>query len=176
MDEDTFQPEPLPRKKGGKGCLIAGIILGILGLGALGLIICCGGGFYAIMGVMSQAVEEEMRQNEVIAEHVGEVTSFSFNYGDTFGGENRLIFDIEGTKAGGQVIMEVDQNAPQEEQIQGGRLILDNGDEYDLFPDGVPQFDGEVDVNTSELLDEVDEEFDPSESGSTTGLQSGSAE
>ena len=149
------QPTPVPVKKGGNKMVW---ILGILGgLSAVGVLVCCGGGylmFRAGTGVLSEAFKAQLEGNPVIAEHLGHIETMDINFTRTGqesqGGQERLAFDVEGPKGSGVLIVVQDQTDGT--SIQSAELVLRDGTRLDVPLDWVPQ-DLEVEFGDPETID-----------------------
>jgi hypothetical protein len=116
-----------PPRKSNAWLWILGIGGGILGLGLL----CCGcfgGLFYFGWGQMNEMVKQQIQNDPVIQEHIGEVYSVSANVMATGQevqanppppGDNVLVFDVKGSKGSGQLV------GTQLEQPAPGRFLRD---------------------------------------------------
>jgi hypothetical protein len=127
----TGIPEP-PKKN--NGCLIAGIVGGILGVFLLLCAGCFGLGFYALDAQYKETARQlsvEYRNDPKVKEEVGEVQEISYNWGATLAREDELdVFDVRGDKGTAQMVVDAD-----EEEIYS--VTLQNGKgEWDLPSDG----------------------------------------
>jgi hypothetical protein len=112
----------------------------LLGLGGLGLagLVCCGAvgiwGMNAFNGVMTQAMQDELGDNAVIQQHIGQIQAVSFNLGETQklqqgggGQEGAAVMDIRGDKGSGQLI--ILQRQGQEPSME---LKLPSGETFNV--------------------------------------------
>ena len=110
MGQTGMSPQP---KRG------SNMWLWIVGLGGGFLLLLCGGcglamyfGFTGIMGFMGEMVKEQIKDDPVIVQHIGDITSIKINFtaaaeekkNNPQPGRNPLVFDIQGTKGSGQVV------------------------------------------------------------------------
>ena len=103
--------EQAPPKKG-KGCLIGCLLIGLVGL-----LVCCGGGYFlfsAGMSISGEALTAQIQDDPSIREHIGEIESASFSFSGTMeeaqsaqaeGGQPGAVFEIEGSKGSGRLII-----------------------------------------------------------------------
>jgi hypothetical protein len=120
--------------------------LWVLGIGGgVVLLLCCGCvglgyfGFTGIMGFMGDMVKQQIENDPVIVEHIGEVKSVTVNYTDTGKekqnnpqpGRNVLVFDVQGTKGSGQVVGTQVQ-APEPGLVLENARLRKDGKEYPL--------------------------------------------
>lgn len=148
MDES---PNPQPRKSNTLKIVIAVVLLG------LG-VICCG--CLGVIGVTWMTYGdsvETIKGNRIVQQHLGDVTSAEINLQATGeladqGGQQRLVFNVEGTAGSGTVIVE-----PAPGGLELRTLILEDGTEIDLQvqDDRIPmELDidsGELEIDTGEL-------------------------
>jgi hypothetical protein len=126
---------PEQPKKRSQGCLIAGIVGGILGA----LVLMCGGciglGFFALNAQYKETARQlsvEYRNDPMVKEHVGEVQEITYNWGASLAHEDsdRVdVYDIVGDKGKAQLVVEAD-----DEEIYSVTLQNDKG-EWDLPSD-----------------------------------------
>jgi len=112
-------------------------VLGILGgLFLLTALICCGAIYFGsqrIGGFIAETAVEEFRDDPVIQEHIGEITSSNVNFGEAIkqaseeGDSGSMVFDVSGDKGSGKIIIRTD-NQNQNSAV----LQMDDGTEYDL--------------------------------------------
>ena len=128
---DSFNTPPPPKRNN-----TVWWILGILG--ATGIVIgvgCCGG--FAMLGywglqIASKQIEEQIRNEPEIQEHIGNIESFAIDLTDSAakGGDNEFVYNVKGTKGSGELIVDELDN----EQIKSARLRLPDGQEIDVLP------------------------------------------
>jgi len=113
----------------------------LLGIGAVGLLICCGClgvGWYGMrlgFNVLEEDLSRQLAGDPVAKEHLGEIQSVSF---DMFAsgqetesrGEEVLVFQAEGTKGKGKVVGKSPPDGSL--TIQDPILILPDGKEVEL--------------------------------------------
>ena len=153
---NQFDPIQPPKKSSPvvKIILILGVVFGVIGLSCCGL---CGWGMYAGLGFVNKQVENELRDNPVIVEHIGNIESVKMNLQATAeliqekqaAGEpvhqNVVVFDIQGDKGEGQVIITTPPGG-QPAQFNEGTLRMSSGEEYDLMPEPVEMEPPELDT------------------------------
>lgn len=94
-----YEQEP-PRSKRGGGMTV---LIVLLVVGGACVLLCCGGGgafFWFGSNVFSEQVRNELRDNPVIAERIGEIRSMKVDWTKSAAaeGEDVYVFNIEGTK------------------------------------------------------------------------------
>ena len=128
-------PTGMPEQpKRNQGCLIAGIVGGILGVIGLACASCCGLGFFALDAEYKETARQlsvDYRHDPIVREHVGEVKEITYNWGATLAREddNLDVYDIVGDKGKAQLVVDAD-----EEEIYSVTLQNDKG-EWDLPSD-----------------------------------------
>ena len=113
----------------GSGNKILFIILGVIG--ALGVLTvgCCVGISMFGLNALTTAVEDGYADHELVQEHLGEIQDISTNFNDTGESADGMAFDVEGSKADGQIIV-YDQIG---DRFGNAELHVD-GQTYDLGP------------------------------------------
>ena len=116
----------------GCGCLVA-------------MLLCCGicGGL-ASLGYqqIKDEVQTELQNNPVVEENIGEIQKLDVQWRETFADErdNYYVFKITGDKASGTVTVHLkDVGINEPEEIQGGTLVLESGEQFDLKPNDVDE-------------------------------------
>ena len=140
----SFADEPLlsdqfsvqRRKRTSMGC----IIVVIVGVFMVLVTLCCGGlGFlaYFYLEMTAGEVESDLRDNPVIAEHIGSIQSFEMDWGGSFveEDEDTFVFRIRGSQASGIVTVLCDTDDAEIAEVVSGTLQVDSGETYDLFPE-----------------------------------------
>lgn len=144
--------EPAPKSGGNKTLLWV-----LLGVGALGMLVCCGGcifSYQAGVGWLADMAVDQYQNDPVILEHIGEITDADFAEQKT--GEesakrpDALVFALTGTKGNGDIIAEQDESGLS---YRDAVLRLPDGREFPLG-DG---FDGEIEDDFGDFDEEVDE-------------------
>ncbi len=119
----------------------AGIIIAIVaGIGLVGVLVCCGlcGGLgYFGMNVFSEQVANELRDNPILREHIGEIQSFTLNFTATAAhdSEDVFVFDVQGSKGQGVVTAESQTIPDDSEAVISATLRLPTGEVIDLLPE-----------------------------------------
>jgi hypothetical protein len=150
-----------PAAKSRKGCLLG---CGIAA--ALSLLLCCGGGLVLTQFTFSMIASEYQRElagNPVIVEHIGEIQSLDVSWGGIFeeaqkageqGGQGSLVFDVEGSKGSGRIVVEPDQGqAGGGGDLGAGTLIMPDGNRYPLDPSAGPAGIEELELQMNDLFD-----------------------
>jgi len=128
----TGMPEQ-PKKN--QGCLIAGIVGGILGV----ILLLCGGclglGFFALDAEYKETARKlsvDYRNDPIVKEQVGEVQQISINWGATMAREDddQDVYDIRGDKGTAQLVVDADESEIYSVTLQN------NKGEWDLPSDG----------------------------------------
>jgi hypothetical protein len=111
----------------------------LLGVGGMGLVLCCGcGGVFFYLGLNMAGSEMTARLNSDPAaqEHLGTVTSATLDFFASSeetqragGGTKFFVFDVVGDKGTGRVITE---QSPGPQQFKNARLELPSGEEVPL--------------------------------------------
>ena len=115
---------PQPPKQN-QGCLIAGIVGGILGV--IGLICagCCGFGFSALDAQYKETARQlsvDYRNDPKVKEEVGEVQEISYNWSATLAREDALdVYDVRGDKGTAQMVVEADEEDIYSVTLQNGK-------------------------------------------------------
>lgn len=128
---------PQPPKQN-QGCLIAGIVGGILGMIGLACAGCCGMGFFALDAQYKETARQlsvEYRNDPIVKEHVGEVQEITYNWSATLAREDDDldVYDIVGDKGKAQLVVDADDAEIYSVTLQN------NKGEWDL-----PGDDGEM--------------------------------
>ncbi|QDT63394.1 hypothetical protein [Calycomorphotria hydatis] len=129
-NDELFSPEPEPRNSGGgggKGCMIVSIILGVLVLGGVAVVACCGGLVFFGINTIGEELVVEIEDDPAILEHIGDVEEVSFHWNDSINNEAPT-FTLKGSKGDGKIVL-----AGEDMQNPDGiTLVLDSGDEFEL--------------------------------------------
>ena len=151
---------PAPAKKSRKGCLIAFLIAGVLGV-----LVCCGGGVMMMnfgLGVLAGEYERQLTDNPVIEEHIGEIESFDHSLSGTFtaaqqaeeaGDQTPLAFEVKGSKGEGTVLVLQDQSGDGT-GIASATLVMPDGSRFPIEVESSdsPEID-ELDLEMGDLID-----------------------
>lgn len=158
---------PAPQPQSGSGKKIAWIIGIIGGVLLLGVLVCCGAGYFFFNWALNQAGEiviAELKDNPVVVEHLGGIDSVETNL-PLSGVETekakqddpaaqRIVFDATGPKGTGQLVVELDQTKSPPE-VKNAILVTSDGERHDLNLNEMVMDDGEnID------LDEIDDVLD----------------
>jgi hypothetical protein len=129
------------------------------------LIVGCGGcavifalaaifGGWAVMkfglGVFTDEVENDLRTNPVVLEHIGRIEDFDLDFGASIAteGEDDFVFRVSGTKGSGRISATCVTTSEGVEKVVAGTIQLESGETLDLFPE-----DEEV-INEAEIVEE----------------------
>ena len=136
-DAEVFSAEdPYAPKRSKAGCGLVALIVGLAGGAVVLAVACCGGFAIFGMNVVAEQVAEDLRDNPVIEERLGAITSIETAWAaSAAAGEDEFVFDVSGPKGRGRlrvVTLTVDEDT---EDVVSGTLVMDDGERYDLFPD-----------------------------------------
>jgi hypothetical protein len=118
-------------------------LLGCLGgMGVLALV-CCGGMFATMqfgMGMLATQFQNQIHDDPVIVEHIGEIESFSMSFSSIMenaqnqqpGGAQELPFEVVGSKGSGTVFIEQGAGGGNEAVIRSARLVMSDGQSFPL--------------------------------------------
>lgn len=100
------------------------------------ILVCCGAGVWVIqfgMNVISADIENQLRDHPQIKEHVGEIQTLEVDWGKSLAEDDYDIwtYDIEGSKARGEVIVE-SKSEDDGEVIEAATLRLSTGKTIEL--------------------------------------------
>lgn len=89
------------------------------------------------IGVFTDQVEADLRENPVIVEHIGRIESFEIELMASMAapGEEDFVFRVEGTKGNGLIQATCVTIDDLTEDVVAGTLQLDSGETIDLFLD-----------------------------------------
>ena len=136
-DPEIFSPEdPYAPRRSKSGCTIAAIVFGsIAGAGVL-LVACCGGLMYFAMDTMvATQVADDLRDNPVVEEHIGNIRDTEFDFAASFAaGPDEYVIDVVGTKGNGRLKV-VTEEQDGREHVLSGTLETPDGERHALFPD-----------------------------------------
>jgi hypothetical protein len=101
-------------------------------------------------GVFADEVENDLRTNPVITEHIGRIEEFDLDLGASIAaeGDEDFVFHVSGTKGSGLVTATCVTNENGVEEVVSGTIQLESGETLDLFPE-----DDEV-VHDVEIIEE----------------------
>jgi hypothetical protein len=105
----------------------------------LGVLVCCGGGF-ALMsfgfGVITVEVEDQLRDNEQVRQHLGEIQEFEMDWTRSFADEDddTFTYRIKGDKGSGTIKVKHITNDDGDEEIVSASLRLDSGQTVEIVP------------------------------------------
>ena len=128
-----------PAKKGwSMGCIL-GIIAIVLGGGGL---VCCGGPlaltFFATNMVLTSA-SNQVKTEPAVVEHMGNLSKCSINLQKTgeLHQDNHFVFDVQGTKGSGEVIVHVEPEGDHV-RIISGTVKMSTGESFPFGAGGPP--------------------------------------
>ncbi len=141
-DDDVFedtQEAAVPRRtkspSTGWTCLAITLATGGLAM----LLVCCGGGgalMWFGMNIISAEIEDQLRENETLKQHVGVVESFSLDFTRTAAknDSDEMVFHVKGSQGSGYVTVVSETNNDGDEEIRTAVLRLPDGKEIPLVP------------------------------------------
>ena len=141
MDQDFTDhlPESSPPAKPSQNSTLTIVMVGISVVGMLAVVACCGAGAWFVsfgLDVVAAEVEDDLRNNEVVREHVGEIQEFEMHKAKSIAhdDEDVFVYRVSGTLGEGwiEAISEADELG--KEVVVSGKLRMEDGEEYDLFP------------------------------------------
>ena len=100
---------------------------------------CCGGigaVGYLGLGIMTTEIEDQLRDNEILRDKVGEIQSFEMDFVRSVAKEEEdvWVYQVKGTKSQGMVTVRHVTDDDGNEQIESAKLRLQSGEEIDLVP------------------------------------------
>ena len=145
------------------------VIGGVLAVGLLGVLACCGSIFFAFQfgsGMLADQLQGELQGNPVIREHIGDVESAQMNLTATAQeaqeaeANDVLVFDVEGSIGKGRVTASQrgDRLRPRELILPDGtRHPLESMDDLNLDMDDIeiPEFDPPQELSDPEPSPEL---------------------
>jgi hypothetical protein len=158
--ENTQAYAPAPSGSRYKGCLIGCAIAG-----TVSLLVCCGGGYFLTQTAFKTIAAETQRQladDPVILEHIGEIESIEISMSGIIeeaqkageqGGEGKLVFEIEGSKGSGQLILDPNQ-APGSEST----LVMPDGSRHTITSFGQSEAAEDAEFEINDFVDEGEAE------------------
>lgn len=131
---DTGFYGPPPKRNSGLPMWIIVLILGVLGVGGISLVGCCGGFVWFGLNIVSEQVADSLAGNPVIKEHIGDVTSCKTDFTKTVANndEDVMVFRVEGSKGKGWIYGKTNDET---NALLSGELRMEDGKKYDLFPE-----------------------------------------
>lgn len=137
MYED-FDAGPASRPKKSSGpwtCLT----LMLVGGGAGIVLLCCGGGTGIVwfgMNILSAEIENELRDNELMKEHIGVIETFKMDFTRTAaeGNSDAMIFKVKGSLGEGYVTVVSETDHAGDEKVLSAKLRKSDGTEVQLVP------------------------------------------
>ena len=144
--DDTFSVEdPYAPKRSNRGCLIAGIVVAVIVGGGLAFLLCCGGMAYFSIGVYADSIGEQLRDNPVVREQIGDIQEVKFNIAASgaVAADNMQAFDVVGSKGSGMLRVRLDDTVQPPKVVSG--TLQANGETFDLFPGDAAPADAEAD-------------------------------
>lgn len=136
-EDEDYEEVEVQRKPAGSGrgtCLAI-----VLGGGALMvLLICCGGGGGLIwfgLNIVTAEIEDQLRDNERLKEHVGVVESFSLDFSRSAAkNDDSMVFQVKGSLGSGSVTVVADTDAEGHQVVRSAVLRLPDGKDVPLVP------------------------------------------
>ena len=89
------------------------------------------------LGVFADEVENDLRSNPVIIEHIGRFEEFDLDLGASIASEGNedFVFRVSGTKGSGLITATCVTNDAGIEEAVAGTIQLESGETLDLFPE-----------------------------------------
>lgn len=136
----SFDPEHPPitvPRRSSVGCWIWALLLG----GGFLILVCGGGGvllFRFGLQVLASQIEDELADNPIVLEHIGQIESLELDFGRSAAHEDAdtFIYQVRGTKGSGRITVKHVTAEGGGERILAGELRLPNGETFDLMPPG----------------------------------------
>lgn len=140
IGDDDIRRTPAAEERKSSSCLVIGLIVG--GLAGVFLLCggCCIGSFYFRASSVAADVETDLQDNPVMLEHIGEVESVEADFGSLVSTDGRYVFHVTGSQNSGTITADCVDSGDGVFHVMWGELKLDNGEVYELFPDGRPEF------------------------------------
>ncbi|MCH5377557.1 MAG: hypothetical protein JJ992_26670 [Planctomycetes bacterium] len=110
----------------------------MLGAGLM-LLLCCGGGALVVrfgMQIITTQVEDQLADNPVLKEHIGEIEAFDLDWSRSFADEDddTFVYQVRGTKGEGRVTVKHITDDSGDQEIVSASLRLSSGETFDLKP------------------------------------------
>lgn len=120
----------------------------LLGVGAVVVLALVGLGAAALnlgLSVLDEQVRVELRDNPVLQRYVGEPEPFELDFVGTAAdpGQDVFVFKVRGPLGSGRISANCVTDEEGRERVTAGKLRLDSGAEYDLFPEGEAEAEAE---------------------------------
>ncbi len=136
-----IQAQAPPNKKG-KGCLV-GAIVGAAVLGGVVVALLIGGGILVGsfgLDVVADQVRSDIQDNPVILEHLGNIEEIDVDFAATANIDalDVFVFNLKGAKGNAILTAECITIDDDTEDVTWGRIRVDSGETFDLFPDQGP--------------------------------------
>jgi hypothetical protein len=131
--QDAYQSPNTVARKPSRGCCL----LVFLGLGLGCVLLCCGGGaglMYFGMNIMSAEIANQLQDNPVFREHIGEIETFEVNFAQSAATDDDVfVYDVQGNKGKGRVTARTTTDANGNEQIVWAKLRTADGQTIPLI-------------------------------------------
>ena len=165
-----------PPTRSGRGCL--------LGCGAAAILmvfVCCGGSVLLTrfgVGVIGAEFERQLAGDPVIEEQIGEIESMDWSFSGTIqeaqnaerqGGQTPLVFDVEGSKGDGQIVVVQDRGSGDGIGMESATLITSDGTRIPLNVGFDDEAEFELEMDLEGLIDEGD--VDATDTDESTGTE-----
>lgn len=135
-DEYDAGPASRPKKSGGTWTCLTLMLVG----GGVGIVLlCCGGGtglMWFGMNILSAEIENELRDNEQLKEHIGVIESFKLDFTRTAaeGNSDGMVFKVKGSLGEGYVTVVSETDNAGDEKVLSAKLRKSDGTEVQLVP------------------------------------------
>jgi hypothetical protein len=136
IGDDDINQTPSTEERKSNSCLVIGLIIG--GLTGVTLLCggCCIGSFYFRANSVADDIASDLQNNPVMAEHIGDVESLDADLSSLVSTDEQYVFHVTGTLNSGTITADCVQDGDGLFHVMWGELELDNGEVYELFPDG----------------------------------------
>ena len=131
--QDPHFSQPAPRRSVWLWlAILAGFVL-------VGTLVCCGGGFAIInfgFGVITVEIEDQLRDNEKLREHIGEINEFEMDWRRSLADDedDTFTYRVKGDKGNGTVVVKHITNDAGDEEIVSARLRTESGQTIEIVP------------------------------------------
>lgn len=153
-------PDAKPEKKSRFWIWVIGVFGGLC---LLGLLVCCGAGFW-LLNFLTDGYQQQLTGNPAITEHIGQIQSMKMNLTKTAeesenAGDNTFAFDIQGSDASATILIKQD-SAGDGTKIEAATLILSDGSRHQVPMGGADTVITPDNENFEIDLGEIDAEME----------------
>jgi hypothetical protein len=146
LDQSPINPGGGPARP--RKSKVSFVVWGCVGLGVVGIVAVAVIVWLFIhwgMGMFEEQVKMDLRDNPVVIEHLGRLDSLEVMWSASMAapGTDEFVFRAEGTKGTGVIRAVCVTRSADREEVVSGTLEMSDGSDYDLFPEGGPDDDGD---------------------------------